>query len=147
MLCRSLSQILRAFPLVAALFALGCGDATSAETVGTRMSEAGLVSADIHFAPSPRRGENTLVAALSCLSDGDSARLRAVDAWMVAHGHEAHAGSVEQTEAGFEARSLDLFMAGRWQLELQLVVVTPASGLEHEPSEVADVISFPVDVP
>lgn len=111
------------------------------------MSEAGLVSADIHFAPSPRRGENTLVAVLSCLTEGGSARLRTVDAWMVAHSHEAHAGSVEQTETGFEARSLDLFMPGRWQLELQLVVASPAPGHELEPSEVADVISFPVDVP
>jgi hypothetical protein len=55
---------------------------------------------------------------------------------MPAHTHEVHAGSIEQTERGFRASGLNLYMTGRWQLELTLSL-----------DESRDSASLPVDVP
>jgi hypothetical protein len=97
---------------------------------------AGLVKAEVHFDGPLQRGENALLAQLTPLSDADAPRLLAVDALMAAHAHQAHARSIDDTPTGYEARSLDLFMAGRWQVELSLGV-----------AERRDSVSFAVDVP
>jgi hypothetical protein len=68
-------------------------------------------------------------------TSGD-ARLLAVDATMAAHAHEAHAEVIDETDAGFIATDLDLFMSGRWLVTLEL-------SLADEP----DQVSLPVDVP
>ena len=121
--------------LALALF-VSCSAPAPAETSVTLSSERGLVQATVRFLGPVRRGENALVAELSAASPGAEPRLAAVSAFMVTHNHEAHAGSISETDGGFEASELDLFMTGRWQLELELSVA-------GEP----DLLSLPVDVP
>jgi hypothetical protein len=55
---------------------------------------------------------------------------------MAAHAHSAHAASIEADASGFEVDGLNLFMTGRWQLELQLAV-----------GDQLDSANLPVDVP
>jgi hypothetical protein len=55
---------------------------------------------------------------------------------MPVHAHEARAGKIERTALGFRASELNLFMTGRWQVELTLELA--GSG---------DSVSLPVDVP
>lgn len=99
------------------------------------MSESGRVSADVEVVTPVVRGENELVVQLEAL-DGGRATLVSVDAAMVAHGHRAHAERIEQSEGSFHVGSLDLFMTGRWLIEL---------GLEVDGK--SDRASLPVDVP
>jgi hypothetical protein len=100
------------------------------------LSEHGLVEAAVQFEGPIERGNNSLVVALRPRHGDASASLTSVDAVMPAHTHHAHAASIELTEQGFRVSQLDLYMTGRWQLQLQLEL-----GAEQ------DSVSMPVDVP
>lgn len=99
------------------------------------LSEAGLVEAKVDVVSPVVRGDNELFVALEPREDAE-AELVSVDAAMVAHGHRAHASTIELGAAGFHVSGLDLFMTGRWLLELKLNV-----------DGQSDRATFPVDVP
>jgi len=94
------------------------------------------LDADVRFAGPVERGDNELFVELRPLASAGEAELLAVDASMAAHAHEAHAESIAATDAGFRVDNLDLFMTGRWQLELSVAVAGQV-----------DSVSLPVDVP
>jgi hypothetical protein len=121
--------------LAAGWLVLGCSAPAPAETSVTLSSESGLIEATIHFEAPVQRGDNTLVVELAAPAGGEP-QLGAVNAFMVAHNHQSHAGSIRETSLGFEASQLDLFMTGRWQLELELRLAGQS-----------DLVSMPVDVP
>lgn len=121
--------------LATCALALGCGAPPAAPASVTLRSEHGLVEANIGFDGPVRRGDNTVIAELWATGEGEP-RLTAVNAYMVAHNHQAQAARIRATAGGFEASKLDLFMTGRWQVELELTV-----------AEQSDRISMPVDVP
>jgi hypothetical protein len=120
------------------LFALllGCGGAEPAPSSAVVLSQHGLVEAVVHFEGPIERGYNTLFVELRPQRGEVAPSLIAVDAVMPAHTHHAHAASIQEIEHGFRASELDLYMTGRWQLELQLEL-----GTEQ------DTVSMPVDVP
>jgi hypothetical protein len=99
------------------------------------VSDGGLVEADVEVTTPVVRGENQLLVALATRT-GAEAELIAVDATMAAHGHRAHAASIEHVSSGFRVDALDLFMTGRWLIELELSV-----------DGQSDRVSLPVDVP
>ncbi|MDF3069106.1 MAG: hypothetical protein K0R38_4707 [Polyangiaceae bacterium] len=99
------------------------------------VSDSGRVSADVEIVTPVVRGRNELYVELAP-QDGARAALVAVDAAMVTHGHRSHAAKIEQEDRLFHVGSLDLFMTGRWLIELSLEV-------DGE----ADHASLPVDVP
>jgi len=99
------------------------------------VSDSGRVTADVEIVTPVVRGSNELFVELAP-RDGADAALVAVDAAMVTHGHRAHAARVEQEDGVFHVEALDLFMTGRWLIELTLEV-------EGE----VDHASLPVDVP
>jgi hypothetical protein len=121
--------------LAACVLVLGCGSPPAAPASVTLRSERGLVEASIGFDGPVRRGDNKVIAELWAPAGGEP-RLAAVNAYMVAHNHQAQAASIRSTDVGFEASDLDLFMTGRWQLELELTL-----------DDQSDRISMPVDVP
>jgi hypothetical protein len=119
--------------------ALGVSGCSSAEPTATRLSlvsDRGLVDAEVSFSGPVARGDNELVVELTPRAGDDEARLLAVDATMAAHAHVAHAGHIDDAGAAFHVQELDLFMTGRWQVELSLSL-----------SDAEDTLSFPVDVP
>jgi hypothetical protein len=126
-------------PLVLASSALfGCSGPAPAETTVSLVSERGLLDADISFGTPVARGSNELFVQLrphSHATDG-RARLIAVHATMAAHAHEAQAEAIDETDSGFYAKKLDLFMTGRWLVTLDLAFAS-------EP----DSVSLPIDVP
>lgn len=122
--------------LVAATALAGCSAPDPAETSVSLVSERGLVEADVTIVTPVARGKNQLRVQLRPHATQGEARLLAVDATMAAHAHEAHAEAIDETDAGFVATDLDLFMTGRWLLTLEL-------SLADEP----DRVSLPVDVP
>lgn len=99
------------------------------------VSDSGRVSADVEIVTPVVRGSNELFVELAP-REGSRAALVAVDAAMVTHGHRAHAARVEEAGGSFHVEALDLFMTGRWLIELSLEV-------DGE----ADHASLPVDVP
>jgi hypothetical protein len=113
-----------------------CGAAEPAPSSAVVLSEHGLVEAVVHFDGPVERGDNALFVELRPQRGEAAPNLTAVDAVMPAHTHHAHAASIEPLEQGFRASELDLYMTGRWQLELQLEL-----GTEQ------DTVSMPVDVP
>lgn len=127
----------RSFALLLALTALvSCSAPAPAETSVSLVSERGLVDADVTIVTPVARGKNQLIVQLRPHATSGDARLLAVDATMAAHAHEAHAEAIDETEAGFVATDLDLFMTGRWLVTLEV-------SLADEP----DQVSLPVDVP
>jgi hypothetical protein len=90
----------------------------------------------VRFVGPVERGENELFVELRPRTAVADAELLAVDASMAAHAHEAHAETIVASEGGFRVTKLDLFMTGRWQLELRVQV-----------AEQVDSVSLPVDVP
>lgn len=118
------------------LLALGCSDPGPARGSGNVVSDRGLVDVAVSFEGPVVRGDNRLRVELMAADGNEGLELLSVDASMAAHAHEAHAGSIRRTETGFDVEGLDLFMTGRWQLELELAI-----GDEH------DSASLPVDVP
>ena len=115
---------------------MSCAEAAPAATSVDLISDAGLLEAHVRFAGPVERGENALLVELAPTSGAGEPRLLAVSAVMPAHAHEAHAASIERTPSGFRATELNLFMTGRWQVELTLELA--GSG---------DSLSLPVDVP
>jgi len=114
----------------------GCSAPETAQGSGQVLSERGLVDVDVQFEGPVVRGDNSLWVKLDAQTAPEAADLVAVDATMAAHAHTAHATAIVAQEGAFEVQGLDLFMTGRWQLELQL-----ALGGE------VDRASLPVDVP
>ena len=122
--------------LVFALPGWACSAPAPAATTVTVTSEHGLCDADVRFVGPVERGDNELLVELRPLDVAVDAELLAVDASMAAHAHEAHAASIEATASGFRVAGLDLFMTGRWQLELAVAL-----------ADQTDSVSLPVDVP
>jgi hypothetical protein len=118
------------------LLLTSCADAAPTETSVDLISEAGLLEAHVRFAGPVERGDNSLLVELAPTSGAGEPRLLAVSAVMPAHSHEAHAGRIERTPSGFRASGLNLFMTGRWQVEL--ILELGGSG---------DSVGLPVDVP
>ena len=118
------------------LLLVACSSPAPAELSRSLVSDQGLIDVEVRIASPVRRGDNELFVDLSPHEGRGRASLVAVNATMAAHGHEAHASSVEGTAEGYHAFGLDLFMSGRWQLELELE-------LDAQP----DTVSLPVDVP
>lgn len=114
---------------------LACSTPEPAPASVQLVSASGRVTADVEVVTPVVRGDNELFVELAP-RDGSTVALVAVDAAMVAHGHRAHAASIEQTDGAFHVGALDLFMTGRWLIELSLDV-------DGEP----DRASLPVDVP
>jgi hypothetical protein len=118
------------------LLLLSACSAPEAAPVSVQLvSDSGRVSADVEIVTPVVRGRNELFVGLAPRS-GSSASLVAVDAAMVTHGHRSHAADIEQDDDLFHVGALDLFMSGRWLIELSLEV-------DGE----ADHASLPVDVP
>jgi hypothetical protein len=115
---------------------VGCSAPAPAETSVSLVSERGLVDADVTIVTPVARGKNQLFVQLRPHMATGDARLLAVDATMAAHAHEAHAEAIDETENGFVATDLDLFMTGRWLLTLELSL-----------ADEADQVSLPIDVP
>jgi len=114
----------------------GCAVPAPAETSVSLVSERGLLDADIRVGTPVTRGNNELFVQLRAHGADGVAQLLSVDASMAAHGHSAHAETIDDTGAGFDAKNLDLFMTGRWLVTLEL-------SLDDEP----DSLSLPIDVP
>jgi hypothetical protein len=124
--------------VVASSALFGCSAPAPAETTVSLVSERGLLEADVSVSTPVARGNNELFVHLrphAQAADGP-ARLLAVDATMAAHAHEAHAQVIDEADAGFHAKNLDLFMTGRWLVTLELTFA-------NEP----DRVSLPIDVP
>lgn len=113
-----------------------CGGPAPSPTSVELISDAGLLEAHMSFAEPVERGDNELLVELLPTRGTGEPRLLAVNAVMPAHAHETHAGNIEATDDGFRATKLNLFMTGRWQVELALQL-----------GERSDSVSLPVDVP
>jgi hypothetical protein len=120
--------------LTAAL--VGCSAPAPAATSVSLVSERGLLDADVTVSTPVARGDNELFVQLRPHAADGPVRLLAVDATMAAHAHEAHAEAIDEADAGFYAKKLDLFMTGRWLVTLEL-------SFADEP----DSVSLPIDVP
>jgi hypothetical protein len=132
------SRALRGFalPLFLAL-AVGCGEAPAADGSVDVVSEGGSIEAKARFAGAVRHGQNTLLVELAAVdAQSDVPSLVAVEAVMPGHGHRAQSDQITHGESGAWASHLDLFMAGRWEIDLTL-------GL----GGTTDALAFPVDVP
>jgi hypothetical protein len=126
------------FPLALSPLLLALAACSSPEPAAVSVqltSESGRVSADVEVVTPVVRGDNELFVQLQA-RDGARASLVSVDAAMVAHGHRAHAERIEPSDGAFHVGSLDLFMTGRWLIELGLEV-------DGKP----DRATLPVDVP
>jgi hypothetical protein len=117
----------------AALWLVSCSEPTAAEAGAGRFDvacEAELCTASIELAQGqPVRGENRFLVSVT----PSSASLTRASALMVAHGHGSD-GSIEPGEP-IEV-TLDLFMAGRWDVTFELSV-----------EDATDQLEFSVDVP
>jgi hypothetical protein len=119
-----------------ALLLFACSSPAPAELSLSLVSDRGLIDADVRIGSPVRRGDNELLVDLRPHAGDGMPSLVAVTATMAAHGHTARAASVELTRDGYRATELDLFMSGRWQLELELTL-----------DDQLDAASLPVDVP
>jgi hypothetical protein len=91
----------------------------------------------VEFEGAVRRGDNALLVDFIALAPAAAmVQLVAIEALMPAHGHRASADRISIDASPFRASGLNLFMTGRWQVELDLRV-----------GETEDFVSFPVDVP
>jgi hypothetical protein len=122
--------------LALSLLTWGCSSPEPADTQLSLLSEQGLLDAEVQFVGPVERGENQLFIQLTPHEHEGEARLLAVDATMAAHAHVTQAPQIDETDAGFRVRRLDLYMSGRWQIELSLAL-----------ADSQDSLSFPVDVP
>ncbi len=129
-----MTRFTRLAGLLAPLF-VACSAPAPAPVSLQLVSDSGRVDADVEVVTPVVRGSNELFVQLTT-REGAIAKLTAVDAAMVAHGHRSHAANIEHADGLFHVNSLDLFMTGRWLIELELEV-------DGEP----DHASLPVDVP
>ena len=118
---------------VVLLLLSGCSTPEPADARGGRFDvecEAARCSAAIELeAGAPVRGLNRFLVRLTPAEAG----LGAAKAWMLAHGHGSE-GLI--TPGDPNEVDIDLFMAGRWELELDVVI-----------DETADRLTFTIDVP
>ncbi len=121
---------------LAVLTSLGCAQPPEPGGVPDQTSLHGLVEAALVFEGGLRRGDNTLRAELTPLQGSGVPLLVSAEALMAGHGHHAQAEHIQAEADGFRATGLNLFMTGRWQVELAV-----------ELNDAVDSISFPVDVP
>lgn len=99
-------------------------------------SQNGLVEATVALDGSEiARGVNDFSIRLRAADGAALPSLKSVDATMAVHGHRADASSIVSDGEAFHT-DLDLFMSGRWQVEL---------GVELDTS--SDVVEFALDVP
>jgi hypothetical protein len=119
-----------------ALALLGCSGVEPAATVSTLTSEHNLVDADVRVATPVLRGDNDLFVELHPRARDADARLLRVSAAMPAHGHTAVAEQIELDGDTFHASGLNLYMTGRWLVNLDVMVAAED-----------DSLSLPVDVP
>jgi hypothetical protein len=127
-----ISKALRLAPLLL----VACSEASPADTSVSLLSDQGLIDADVQVAAPVERGNNQLFVELRPHGVGGDPTLLGVRATMAAHGHTAEAATVARSGRGFLAQDVDLFMSGRWLIELQLSL-----------DEQRDTASLPVDVP
>jgi hypothetical protein len=118
------------------LLLVACSESAPADVAVSLVSDHGLLDAEVRVATPVERGPNQLFVELHPRSGVGEAALLSVRATMAAHGHEANATSIERSGTGFRAQNFDLFMSGRWLLELELAL-----------DDQRDSASFPVDVP
>jgi hypothetical protein len=118
------------------LLLVACSAPSLADTSVSLLSDQGLIDADVEVAAPVERGNNQLFVELRPHHGDGEATLLGVRATMAAHGHTAEAATVTRSGAGFVAKDVDLFMSGRWLLELEL-------GLDDQ----RDSARLPVDVP
>lgn len=123
-------------PELAALLLAACSEPAPADVSASLVSDHGLVDADVRVVAPVERGPNQLFVELRPRSGEGEAALLGVRAVMAAHGHEARAENVERVGSQFHAEKLELFMSGRWLVELELAL-----------DEQLDSASLPVDVP
>jgi hypothetical protein len=124
-------------PAAFAAISFACGAAPSIEGAVTATSQSGLVQAHVQFEGAVRRGDNALQVDFVALAPAAATvKLVAIEALMAAHGHRANADRISIDAPPFRASGLNLFMTGRWQVELALRV-----------DEAEDFVTFPVDVP
>jgi hypothetical protein len=117
-------------------FLAGCAEALPAPTDLTEVSPSG-VEARIRFDGPVRHGANTLLVELEPGDvHGTQPVLTRVRAEMPAHGHLAEASEIIEADDEFQALGLELYMTGRWLVEL---TIASEGGSE--------VITFPADVP
>lgn len=100
------------------------------------MSKGGAVQADVSFEGGVKRGENQLLARLSTSPAEAQAVLESVLALMPHHNHQAPPPTISGVDEGYRVEELNLFMTGRWLVELEIAL-----------DDRADRVSFPVDVP
>lgn len=121
------------------LLLVACSSPAPVALSRSLVSDQGLLDVDVRVVSPVQRGDNELFVELRPHDGHDvgaRASLVAVNATMAAHGHEARAETVEPQGESYHAFGLELFMSGRWQVELALE-------LDGE----SDSASFPVDVP
>jgi hypothetical protein len=103
----------------------------------SQRSEHGLVEATVSLEGAQiTRGANDLSITLQAAQGSSQPVLTHVDASMIAHGHSTSATNITADGDTFRVLDLDLYMSGRWQIEL---------GVELDAS--SDVIDFALDVP
>jgi len=109
----------------------------SADHALVERSQHGLVEATVALDDAEiTRGTNDLSISLRGSPSTATPLLKSVDAFMAAHGHRTSAESIAFDGETFHALDLDLFMSGRWQVQL---------GVELDTS--SDVVEFALDVP
>lgn len=123
-------------PLWLLLLLSACSAPEAAPVSVELLSDSGRVSAAVQIVTPVVRGDNELFVELAPQEGSSEAALVAVDAVMAAHGHYSHAASIQPADGAFHVEALDLFMTGRWLVELTLQV-------DGE----ADHASLAVDVP
>lgn len=121
---------------VSGLLLAACSSPAPTELSRSLVSEQGLVDVDVRIAAPVQRGDNELFVEVRPHAGSGEAELLGVRATMAAHGHTAPAASLERDGDDYHVFGLELFMSGRWQLELELSLD------EHR-----DGVGLPVDVP
>jgi len=115
---------------------LGCGQAATTPSAFSALSKKGTIDATVRFDDGVKHGQNTLAITLAPHeAGGEGAALTGVEALMPTHGHRASATRVEESEGEFRAE-IDLFMTGRWQVQLLL-----------DEADGNDMVVFAADVP
>jgi hypothetical protein len=126
------SKLSNVLPLVLA----ACSSPAPAELSHSLVSDQGLLDVDIRIVAPVQRGDNELFVDVRPHAASGEAFLLGVRASMAAHGHAAREARLDRDAHGYHVSGLDLFMSGRWQLELALAL-----------DEQSDAVGLPVDVP
>ena len=134
---RALPPLLPVTSFVLGLLLAACGAPAATASHVRVESENGSITAEVEFDGGVARGDNTVNVRLTAADDGRAApELLLVDAAMLAHDHRATARAVVLEGDTYRVSGLDLFMAGRWLIALEL-----------SQGEKPDRASFAIDVP